>query len=87
MSYGETLNANSLAHLRTKVCIVTRMRQDTFQLLKYGFITVGLIAAWFGLASLSHNILLQSLLGCIGLVMIVLYWRWLRRTKLRPPKP
>lgn len=62
------------------------MRQDSLQLLKYGFITAVLIAGWFGVAFLSHNILVQSLLGWIGLAVIVFYWRWLLRNKLRPPK-
>ena len=62
------------------------MRKNNFDLLKFGFITAVLIAGWFGLASLSHNILVQSLLGWIGLVVIVFYWRWLRRSKLGPPK-
>ncbi|MBZ5551327.1 MAG: hypothetical protein LAO21_01305 [Acidobacteriia bacterium] len=62
------------------------MRKDSVELLKYGFITTGLIAGWFGLASLSHSILVQLLLASIGLVVNVLYWRWLLRRKLRPPK-
>jgi hypothetical protein len=62
------------------------MRKGSFDLLKYGFITAVLIAAWFGLASLSHNILVESLLGWIGLVVIGFYWRWLLRNKLGPPK-
>ncbi|MGO9402129.1 MAG: hypothetical protein ACLPVW_01515 [Terriglobales bacterium] len=62
------------------------MKKDSFQLLKYGFVTAVLMAGWFALASLGRNILLQSLFGWIGLVVIVLYWRWLRRNKLRPPK-
>lgn len=62
------------------------MRKDSFDLLKYGFITAVLIAGCFGLASLTHSILVQSLLGWLGLVVIVFYWRWLRRNKLQPPK-
>jgi hypothetical protein len=62
------------------------MRKDSLQLLKYGLITAALIAGWFGLTSISHNVLVQSLLGWIGLVVIVLYWRWLLRNKLRQPK-
>jgi len=56
------------------------------ELLKYAFITVLLIAGWFALGSLSHNVLLQSLLGWIGFGALALYWRWLIRNKLGPPK-
>ena len=63
------------------------MRQDRLQLLKYGLVTALLIASWFGLASLSHNILVRASLGWVGLVVIVVYWGWLlRKHKLRPPK-
>ena len=63
------------------------MRSDRLQLLKYSVATVALIVGWFGLTSLSHNILLQSLLGWIGLGAIALYWGWLLKNhKLRPPK-
>lgn len=62
------------------------MRKDSFQLLKYGFITAVLIAGWFVLASLSHNILVESPLGWIGVIVAVLYWRWLLRNKFRPPR-
>lgn len=63
------------------------MTQDTLELLKHGLLTVLLVVGWFGLASLSHNVLIQSLLGWVGLAVIVLYWRWLLKNKLRPPKP
>jgi hypothetical protein len=62
------------------------MSRDRLQLLKYGFITVTLMAGWFGLGSLSHNVLVQSLLGWIGVGVIAFYWRWLIRNKLGPPK-
>jgi hypothetical protein len=60
--------------------------KDRLQLLKYALIAVVLIAAWLGSMSLSHNILVQSLLGWIGLGVVVFYYRWLRRNRLRPPK-
>jgi hypothetical protein len=59
---------------------------DRLQALKYALITVALIAGWFALASISHRMLVELLLGWIGLGGIVLYWRWLLRNKLRPPK-
>jgi hypothetical protein len=62
------------------------MSRDRMELLKYGFITVLLIAGWFGLASLSHNLLVRLLLAWIGLAVVVVYWRWLIRNKVRPPK-
>ncbi len=62
------------------------MTEDTSQLLKFSFITVVLIAGWFALASISKNVLIDSLLGWIGLGVLALFWRWLRRNKLRPPK-
>jgi hypothetical protein len=62
------------------------MEKDTAQLLKYSFITVLLIAAWFGLTSLSHSIVVESLLGWVGLIAIAFYWRWLIKNKIRGPK-
>ena len=63
------------------------MTKRSFDLLRYGFITAVLIVGWFALASLSHNLLIEMLLGWIGLIVIVFYWRWLLRNKLRPRKP
>jgi hypothetical protein len=68
------------------VAASTQMGRDTRRLLKFGLITALLIAGWFELASVSHNVLLQLLLGWVGLGVVVLYWRWLQRNKLRPPK-
>jgi hypothetical protein len=62
------------------------MNQDRFQLLKYALISVALIGGWFGLTFVSHNILLQLLLGSVGLGVVAFYYRWLRRNKVRPPK-
>jgi hypothetical protein len=63
------------------------MRKDRLHLLKYSLVTVLLIAGWFGVASVSRNILLRYLLGWVGFGVIALYWGWLLRTKkLRPPK-
>jgi len=63
------------------------MRQDRLQLMKSALVTAVLIVGWFGLASMSHNVLVQSLLGWIGLGVIAVYWGWLlRKHKLRPPK-
>jgi len=39
------------------------MSKDTVQLLKYGLISVFLIAFWFGLTYLSRNTVVQFLLG------------------------
>lgn len=62
------------------------MQKDTFELLKYSFITLLLIAGWFGSTTLSRNMVVQWLLGWAGLAVIVLYWRWLLRHKVKPPK-
>jgi hypothetical protein len=62
------------------------MSPDRFQLLKFAFILVILVLAWFGLTSLSRSLVLQSLLGWVGLGVVVFYYRWLRRNKVRPPK-
>ena len=59
------------------------MNRDRLQLLEYGFVTILLIVGWFALASLSHNILVKSLLAWVGLGAIVLYWRWLLKNKTR----
>ena len=56
-------------------------------LLKHGLATVLLLVCWFGLASLNHSIIIQSLLGWAGLGVIALYWSWLlRKNGLRRPK-
>ena len=62
------------------------MKKDTFQLLKYAFISIFLIVVWFGLASLSRNIVVEILLGWVGFVPVGLYWRWLLKNKVDPPK-
>jgi hypothetical protein len=62
------------------------MRPDRFQLLKFALILVMLVLAWFGLTSLSHSLMLQSLLGWVGLGVVAFYYRWLLRNKVRPPK-
>jgi hypothetical protein len=62
------------------------MRPDRFQLLKFALILVMLVLAWFGLTSLSHNLMLQSLLGWVGLGVVAFYYRWLLRNKVRLPK-
>jgi 4-amino-4-deoxy-L-arabinose transferase-like glycosyltransferase len=62
------------------------MTKDTFQLLQYGLIAVLLIAIWFGLISLSRNIVVEIPLGWIGFAAFALYWRWLKRKKIEPPK-
>jgi dolichyl-phosphate-mannose--protein O-mannosyl transferase len=63
------------------------MTKDTFQLLKYATIAVLLIAIWFGLLTLSRNIGVDLLLGFVGFAVFALYWRWLKKTKIAPPKP
>ncbi len=63
------------------------MTPDRVQLLKYAVVTVILIVGWFGLASISHNVFIQSLLGWIGLAVVAVYWGWLlKKHNLRPPK-
>ena len=61
------------------------MRADT-ELLKYGVVTALLTAGWFALASVGRNILVESLLGWVGLVVVCLFLRWVIRNKVRPPK-
>jgi hypothetical protein len=63
------------------------MTPDRLQLLKFGIISAVLIVGWFVLTSVTHNIVLQSLLGWIGLGVIALYYRWLKKNKVQPPKP
>jgi hypothetical protein len=62
------------------------MTKDTFQLLTFALVAVLLIAAWFALTNLSRNIVVESLLGLIGLAVVALYWRRLKKTKIRPPR-
>jgi hypothetical protein len=62
------------------------MQKDTTELFKYSFITVLLIAGWFGLTALSRNIVVQILLAWAGLAVVALYWRWLKRNKVKSTK-
>ncbi len=62
------------------------VNSDRWQLLKYGLLTVLVVAMWFALTALSHNWLVQVALGWIGVAALALYWRWLLRNKVRPPK-
>ena len=62
------------------------MQKDTLELFRYGLISLLLIAGWFGLTTLSRNLVVQWLLGWGGLAVNVLYWRWLLRNKVKPPK-
>ena len=64
-----------------------QMKHDSLQLFKYGLITALIVVAWFALTSLSHNVLVEIVLGWIGLGGVVLYWRWLLRNKVRRTKP
>jgi hypothetical protein len=43
------------------------MSVDSRDLLKFGLLTVALIAGWFALASVSHNLIVESLFGWVGL--------------------
>jgi hypothetical protein len=52
-------------------------------LLKHGLIFALLILIWFGLTMLSRNLLIQVILGWIGLGAVALYWRWLHIKKIR----
>ena len=63
------------------------MTQDRLELFKFALIGVLLILGWVSLTSVSHNFLLQLLLGWIGLGIVALYYRWLKRNKIQPPKP
>lgn len=63
------------------------MSNDGIDLLKHGFLAVLFIVCWFALVSTTHNIAVQMLLGWLGLGLLVLYFRWLKRHKLRSPKP
>jgi hypothetical protein len=66
---------------------MTNTRSDRIKLLEHAFITAILITTWFGIASLSHDVLIQSLLGWSGFVLVALYWGWLlRKHHLRRPK-
>jgi hypothetical protein len=62
------------------------MPKDGLQLFKFALIFALLILGWFSLTSVSHNVLLQLLLGWIGLGIVALYYLWLKRNKIRPPK-
>lgn len=62
------------------------MKGDRIQVAKYGLLTSGLVVGCFALTSVSHNIVVQSLLGWAGLAAIALYFRWLWHNKLPPPK-
>ena len=60
------------------------MKKDTVQLLGFSLLTVVLLVACFGLVSLSHNVMVQYLLGWVGVAGMALYFRWLLRKKVKP---
>jgi hypothetical protein len=62
------------------------MSVDSRDLLKFGLLTVALIAGWFALASVSHNLIVESLFGWVGLGVIAWYLRWLVKNKVKPPQ-
>ncbi len=64
-----------------------RMNSDKVELLKYGCITVVLVVGCFALTSVSRSIYLQVLLGWVGVGILVLYFRWLHKNKLRLRNP
>jgi len=41
------------------------------------------IAIWFGLATLSRNIVVKVFLGWVGLAGVALYWRWAHKEQNR----
>jgi uncharacterized membrane protein YeaQ/YmgE (transglycosylase-associated protein family) len=62
------------------------MTLDTRELLKFSFLTVAVVAGWFALASVSKNVIVEIVLGWVGLAFLALYWRWLLKKKAKPPK-
>jgi hypothetical protein len=44
-------------------------------------------AGCFALASVSHRLIMQVVLGWLGLGVVVLYVRWLLKNKIRGPRP
>ncbi len=59
---------------------------DPLQLLLFAFVFVLLVAGWFALASVSHNVWIQIGFGWIGFAVVALYYRWLMRHKVGPRK-
>ncbi len=57
-------------------------RNDRLDLLKHALLLVLLIVGWLALTLLSHNVVVQSVLGWVGLGAVALYARWLLKKKL-----
>ncbi len=63
------------------------MSRDTLDLFKYALILALLLGVWFALMTVISNILVQVLLNCIAIGIIASYFGWLKRNKLKPPRP
>jgi uncharacterized membrane protein YobD (UPF0266 family) len=62
------------------------MSRDRRDLLKYVLILVLLIVTWFVLASSPSSTLMKVVLGWVGFGVIAVYYVWLTRHKVQPPK-
>ena len=61
------------------------MKRDTARLLQYGFLGAVLVAAHFGaLVLLPINIIFKSLLGWVGIGLVVLFYRFSQRHEPKP---
>jgi predicted PurR-regulated permease PerM len=56
----------------------------SFDLLKHASLLVLVIVGWFALASLTDNLIAKVILGWVGFGIVALYYRWLRKNKVRP---
>lgn len=61
------------------------MASDRIQLFKYGLMFAVLVIGWFALTMVSKNIVVQIVLGWIGLGVVALFYWWVSKHKL-PPK-
>jgi hypothetical protein len=59
-----------------------KLTTDSVDLLKHGLIATLLVVAWFALTFLSHNVVVQSMVGWLGLGGLILYARWLFKHKV-----